>query len=221
MLGTISLIKAIKNKRIHFTFISTDKAVEPKTVLGITKRIGEILINNFANDKDYMKSSFNIVRFGNVIGSDGSALPYFLNQIKNDLPISLTDKKMRRYFMTIKEACELVLKSIQIKTKNKILFLHMGKPVKIINVINKIFNIFKKPNQKLKIRFIGNRFNEKLTEKISIKNKFYKTKLKKIYLVNDKKISEKKINFFIDQLTNKIEIFNNKKLFNLIKKFAT
>ena len=117
MLGTISLIKAIKNKKIHFTFISTDKAVEPKTVLGITKRIGEILINNFANNKDYEKSNFNIVRFGNVIGSDGSALPYFLNQVKNDLPISLTDKKMERYFMTIKEACELVLQSIQIKNK--------------------------------------------------------------------------------------------------------
>ena len=195
--------------------------MEPKTVLGITKRIGEILINNFANNKGYEKSNFNIVRFGNVIGSDGSALPYFLNQVKKDLPISLTDKKMERYFMTIREACELVLQSIQIKTKNKILFLDMGKPVKIIKVINKIFRIFKKQNQKLKIKFTGNKFNEKITEKISIKNKYYKTKLRKIYLVNDKKISEKKINFFIDQITNKIEILNNKKLLNIIKKFAS
>jgi len=88
-------------------------------------------------------------------------------------------------------------------------------------VINKIFRIFKKQNQKLKIKFTGNKFNEKITEKISIKNKYYKTKLRKIYLVNDKKISEKKINFFIDQITNKIEILNNKKLLNIIKKFAS
>ncbi len=217
--GTFSILQAIKNKKVHFTFISTDKAVEPKTVLGVTKRIGEILVRYFANNKDFIQSKFNIVRFGNVIGSDGSALPYFFNQIKRDLPISLTDIKMERYFMTIREACELVLQSIQLNTKNKILFLDMGKPVKIIDVIRKIFSISKKPNQKLKIKFIGNKFNEKLTEKISIKNKFSKTKFKKIYSINDKRINEKKINLLIDYLNKKIENFDNKKLFNLIKKF--
>ena len=217
--GTFSILQAIKNKKVHFTFISTDKAVEPKTVLGVSKRIGEILVRYFSNNKDFIQSKFNIVRFGNVIGSDGSALPYFFNQIKRDLPISLTDIKMERYFMTIREACELVLQSIQLNTKNKILFLDMGKPVKIIDVIQKIFLISKKPNQKLKIKFIGNKFNEKLTEKLSIKNKFNKTKFKKIYSINDKRINERKINLLIDYLNKKIVTFDNKKLFNLIKKF--
>ena len=97
------------------------------------------MVKHFSNKKDFLKSKFNVVRFGNVIGSDGSALPYFFNQIKKDLPISLTDKKMERYFMTIKEACELVLKSTQINTKNKILFLDMGKPIKIIEIIKRYF----------------------------------------------------------------------------------
>ena len=217
--GTFSLLQAIKHKKIHFTFISTDKAFQPKTVLGVTKRIGEILVNYFSNKKDFNQSKFNVVRFGNVIGSDGSALPYFYNQIKRDLPISLTDKKMERFFMTIKEACELVLKSIEINKKNKILFLDMGKPVKIINIIQKIFLISKKPNQKLKLKFIGNKYNEKLSEKLSFKNKYFKTKFKKIYFINEKRISNKKINLLINYLDNKIETFDNKKLFSAIKKF--
>ena len=215
--GTLSLLKASKHKIVHFTFISTDKAVEPKTVLGKTKRIGEILITHYATYKNLKKSKFNIVRFGNVIGSDGSALPYFLNQIKQDLPISLTDKKMERYFMTIKEACELVLQSTKINTKNRILFLDMGKPVKILNIITKLFSILKKPKQKLKIKLIGNKFNEKISEKLVTKNLFYKTKYKKIYSVNEKRIDGEKIDFEMQKLNEKIEKCNNKELFNLIK----
>ena len=218
--GTYSLLQAIKNKKIHFTFISTDKAVKPKNVLGITKRIGEILINHFSNKKKFIKSKFNVVRFGNVIGSDGSALPYFFNQIKSDLPISLTDIKMKRYFMTIKEACELVLQSTQINTKNKILFLDMGKPIKIIEIIKKIFLIVKKPNQKLKIKYIGNKYNEKISEKLSLKNKYSKTKFKKIYSIYEKKTNNKKINLLINYLNKKKETLDNKKLFSLIKKFV-
>ena len=218
--GTFSLLQAIKNKKIHFTFISTDKAVQPKNVLGVTKRIGEMLVNHFSNKKKFIKSKFNIVRFGNVIGSDGSALPYFFNQIKRDLPISLTDRKMERYFMTIKEACELVLQSTQLNTKNKILFLDMGKPIKILEIIRKIFLIAKKPNQKLKIKYIGNKFNEKISEKLSIKNKYSKTKFKKIYSIDEDEISNKKINLLIDYLNKKTETLNNKKLFRFIKKFV-
>ena len=217
--GTLNLLEAINDKKVHFTFISTDKAVQPSTILGITKRIGEILVNIFANKKIYNKSKFNIVRFGNVIGSDGSALPYFLNQIRQDAPISLTDMKMERYFMTIREACELVLKSININTKNKILFLDMGKPIKIIDIIKKLFSIVKKPNQKLKIKLIGNKFNEKISEKLTTKNFFNKTKYKKIYSVNEKKFDTKKINLILNQLIKKIDKSSEKEIINIIKNF--
>lgn len=125
--GTHSILKAIKGKKIKLIFISTDKAVRPKNILGITKRIAELLIHFTFTEKDYHQSKYFIVRFGNVIGSDGSALPYFLNQIKRDLPIELTDKKMQRFFMSIKEACNLVLQCINLNNKNSIFFSRYGK----------------------------------------------------------------------------------------------
>ncbi len=219
ILGTQALIESIKGKKINFTFISTDKAVEPKTVLGITKRVGELLVHFASNHNDYKKTKFTIVRFGNVIGSDGSALPYFINQIKKNQTITVTDKKMQRYFMTIKEACKLVLQSTLIDSKNKILFLDMGKPVKIVDIIKKIFNICKKPDQKLKLRYIGNKFNEKISEKLSSQNAFYKTKFNKINFIYDKTKKKSDVNIFLNLLNNKINIYDNKKLLNIIKNF--
>lgn len=219
IMGTQTIIDVIRRKKIHFTFISTDKAVEPKTVLGVTKRIGELLVHNASNNNDYKKSKFTIVRFGNVIGSDGSALPYFINQIKKNQTISVTDKKMQRYFMTIKEACELVLQSILINSKNKILFLDMGKPVKIVNIIKKIFDICKQPNQKLKIKYVGNKFNEKISEKLSSKNIYHKTKFNKINFINDRIKNKIDVKIFMDLLNKKINIYNNKKLYKFIKNY--
>ena len=136
-------------------------------------------------EKDYQKSKYFIVRFGNVIGSDGSALPYFLDQIKKDLPIKLTDKKMQRYFMSIKEACNLVLQCSNLRNKNSIFFLDMGKPIKIFDVIKKMFDTYKQPNQKLRIIISGNKFNEKISEKLTLDNKIKKTKINKIFYIKD------------------------------------
>ena len=219
IIGTFSLLKSIKNKKIHFVFISTDKAVKPKTILGMTKRIGEILVNFVSENKAYNKSKFTIVRFGNVIGSDGSALPYFYNQIRNDSPILLTDKKMSRYFMTIREACELVLQSININGKKKLLFLDMGKPLMIYDIIKKIFNLYKVPNQKLKIKIIGNRFNEKISERLFYSNNFNKTKIKKIYSTSDKTPNIKQTEDFLNFLNSKIIKFNKKQMLEMMKKF--
>jgi len=167
ILGTQSILKAIKGKKIKFIFISTDKAVRPKNILGITKRIGELLVHFTFLENGYQKSNYYIVRFGNVIGSDGSALPHFLDQIKKNLPIQITDKKMQRYFMSIKEACNLVLQCSNLKNKNNIFFLDMGKPIKIIDIINKMFAVYRQPDQKLKIKISGNKFNEKIYEKLT------------------------------------------------------
>jgi len=215
--GTNSILKAIKDKPSKLIFISTDKAVNPKNVLGITKRLGELLIQLTFKKPGYEKSKFLIVRFGNVIGSDGSALPYFLNQIKKDLPISLTDKKMKRYFMTIKEACNLVLQTSKFQYKNKILFLDMGKPVRIIDIIKNIFKTYKKENQKLKIKIIGNKFNEKITEKLTYNSKVYKTKIKKIFFLKDQINKEKKFNDLINQIFRETNNLNTSKLIKLLK----
>ena len=217
ILGTNSILRAIKGKSLKLIFISTDKAVKPKNILGITKRIGELLIQFTFLNEDYKRSKFFIVRFGNVIGSDGSALPYFLNQIKNNLSISLTDKKMERYFMSIREACNLVLRCTTLKNKNKIYFLDMGKPVKILDVIKKMFGIYKKSNQKLKLKISGNKFNEKISEKLTYKNKIKKTEINKIFSVNDK--LPKRYKFFnnFEKLKIYTTLSNSKNLSKLIK----
>ena len=204
ILGTLTILKSLKSKKINFIFISTDKAVNPKTILGLTKRASEMIINYYSNKKFYKQSNFSVVRFGNVIGSDGSALPYFLDQIKKDLPILLTDKKMERYFMTIKEACSLVLQSCSINTKNKILFLDMGKPVKILNVIKKIFQTYKKPNQKLKIKIVGNKFNEKISEKLTYRKKIKKTQIKKIFSIENL-LPKKNYDIILQELQKNID----------------
>ena len=217
ILGTYSVLKAIRGKKINFIFISTDKAVKPKNILGITKRIGEILIYFTFLESDYKKSNYFIVRFGNVIGSDGSALPYFLNQIKKDLPITLTDKKMERYFMSIKEACNLVLQSTTLKNKNSIFFLDMGKPIKILDIIKKMYQAYKKPNQKLKILVSGNKYNEKISENLTLDNKKKKTKIDKIFYIKDK--PPKKI-FFYNNFVKILSNPNSKNLSKLLKKIV-
>tara|TARA_Y100000591_G_scaffold111116_1_gene94647 strand:- start:20695 stop:22932 length:2238 start_codon:yes stop_codon:yes gene_type:complete len=216
--GTHSILKAIKGKKIKFIFISTDKAVKPKNILGLTKRTGELLVHFTFLKKDYQKSKYFIVRFGNVIGSDGSALPYFLDQIKKDLPIQLTDKKMRRYFMSIKEACNLVLQCSNLKSKNSIFFLDMGKPIKIFDIIKKMFDTYSRPDQKLRIKILGNKFNEKISEKLTLDNKIKKTKIKKIFYIQDKFPKQ----FFFDNYYKKIiSTKNSIYLSKLLKKIVS
>ena len=214
VLGTHSILKAIKGKKIKFVFISTDKAVKPKNILGISKRIGELLIHFTFLEKDYQKSKYFIVRFGNVIGSDGSALPYFLDQIKKNLPIQLTDKKMKRYFMSIKEACNLVLQCSNLKNKNSIFFLDMGKPIKIYDIIKKMFSTYRQPNQKLKITISGNKFNEKISEKLTLDSKIQKTKIKKIFYIKDKLPKKNLFNRYYE----KIVLSKNQKSLNKLLK---
>ena len=198
IIGTYNLLKAISGKKIKFVFISTDKAVNPKNVLGITKRIGETLTQIIFLRKEYRHANFFILRFGNVIGSDGSALPYFLSQIKKDLPISLTHRNMSRYFMSIKEACNLVLQSSVSKYKNKTLFLDMGKPIKILDIIKKMFKVYAKHDQKFKLNITGNKFNEKITERLFHNNKIYKTSIKKVFTIQDEILNK---SFFLEELT--------------------
>ncbi len=217
IIGTYNLLNAIKGKRIKFIFISTDKAVNPKNILGITKRIGEILVQTTFAKSDYQNSNYLILRFGNVIGSDGSALPLFLTQIKNNEPISLTHKNMRRYFMSIKEACNLVLQSSVSKHKDKIFFLDMGKPIKILDIIKRMFKVYANNDQKLKIKIIGNTFNEKLTEKLFYKRKVFKTSIKKVFYINDDIYNKNKFLEKLIQIISNINSINNNKLQNSLK----
>ena len=217
--GTYSILKAIKNTKINATFISTDKAVNPTNVLGISKRIAEILIQIIAKSDLYKNCKISIVRFGNVLGSDGSAIPTFIDQIKNNQEVTITDFKMKRYFMSIKEACSLVIKASQIKANNKIFVLKMGKQIKIIDIINKIFKFYKTDKQVLKIKKIGNFGNEKVSEKLTSAKSINSSPVKRIFIANEV-IPKNELFFnFINKLNIAIENNQISNLKKLLKNF--
>lgn len=218
--GTVSVLNAIKLTNINAIFISTDKAVKPKNILGMTKRLAEIyLLKKIQNNNLYKKNKINIVRFGNVIGSAGSALPKFINQIKNNKAVTLTDLRMKRYFMNTKEATKLVLETCNLKNKNSIFILKMGNQIKIINIIKKLFKIFSQPGQKLNLKIIGSKKNEKITEELSISKKFIKTKNPNILYVNDPLPNNIQFDNFIKKLNLYMKKIDNKKCEKLLRNF--
>ena len=219
ILATLSLLNSIKNTDINLTIISTDKAVQPKTILGLTKKVSEMISLTMSRLKEFKDSKISVVRFGNVFGSAGSAIEIFKNQIRDDLPITLTDLKMKRFFMSIREACNLVLQASQLKCPSSIFILKMGKPIKIIDVINKIFNLMSYQNQKLKINIIGKFKSEKLYEKLSnspLKN----TPIKEINIANEKILKSLQINDFLNDLDFHLKNLDEPKIINLLKRFT-
>ena len=169
-LATVSLCKlCIKYKIKKFVFISTDKAVYPSNIMGASKRLCEKFIQQIA--KSESGTNFSIVRFGNVLGSTGSVVPIFENQINLNTEITITHPKVKRYFMTIREAVELVLISSQIKnSKNgNIFILEMGKPVFIKDLAKKMISLSGKDIKSIKIKYTGLRKGSMLDEIIFFK----------------------------------------------------
>ena len=165
-LGTLNVCKlAKKYKTQKFVLISTDKAVRPTNVMGATKRICEMIIQ--AYDKLTKDTEYVAVRFGNVLGSNGSVIPLFLKQIENGEAVTVTHKEVRRYFMTIPEAVGLVLTASIFAQGGEIFVLDMGKPVKIYDLAKKLIK-YKglEPGKDIKIKITGLRPGEKLYEEI-------------------------------------------------------
>ncbi len=170
-----------------FIFISTDKAVYPSNIMGGSKRLCEKFIQNFSVSSNTTK--FLIVRFGNVLGSTGSVVPLFQEQIKRGGPITITDPKVTRYFMTIREAVELVLISSQLETKKngEILILEMGKPILIKELAKRMVDLLGQKENEIKIVYTGLRKGEKLSEQLFFnEEKISKTSVEGIVSTTDK-----------------------------------
>jgi FlaA1/EpsC-like NDP-sugar epimerase len=170
-----------KNGLEVFIFISTDKAVKPTSVMGASKRLAELVIQ----DLDCRFSTkYLAVRFGNVLGSAGSVIPIFREQIKKGGPVTVTDPEMVRYFMTIPEASQLVLQAGAMGQGGEIFVLDMGKPVKIVNLAQDMITLCGlKPYEDINIVFIGPRPGEKLCEELQTSEEYLtKTRHPKIYI---------------------------------------
>lgn len=171
VMGTRNLADlSVAYKVEKFVMISTDKAVNPSNVMGASKRIAEKYVqtlNYHLHDNGVKHTKFITTRFGNVLGSNGSVVPLFKQQIANGGPITITHPKIIRYFMTIPEACQLVLEAGAMGSGGEIYIFDMGKPVKIIDLARKMIRMAGlQPDKDIKIEFVGLRPGEKLYEEL-------------------------------------------------------
>ena len=200
--GTKNLLDAcIAHGVRRFVLISTDKAVSPVSVYGVSKMLCEKLVLSYA-DKARDGTSFMFVRFGNVLGSRGSILPLFMEQIKNGGPVTVTDKAMERYFMTIPEACSLVLRTGGVGENGSSYLLDMGQPVKITELAEQIirFSGFE-PYKDIDIVFTGARKGERAIEPLRLpEEEVQKTSYKKIMRLKNTPYAEAHLRSLLEKL---------------------
>ena len=222
--GTISCAEtAISEKVETFVLISTDKAVRPTNTMGATKRFSEMVLQALSKQQNITR--FSIVRFGNVLDSSGSVIPLFKKQIKAGGPITVTDSKIIRYFMTIPESVQLVIQAGSIGLGGEIFLLDMGKPVLIVDLAKKMIALSglqvkdqNNPGGDIEIIYTGLRYGEKLYEELLIGDNASSTSHPKIMCANEDFLSWGKLKKIADELEKAINLNDHKKLRSLLIK---
>ena len=222
--GTENLAKLASKYNVDsFILISTDKAVNASSIMGASKRLSELICQNENNNS---KTHFSIVRFGNVLGSSGSVIPRFQEQIKNGGPVKVTSPNMTRYVMTIQEAAELVIQAGALSEDGNILILDMGEPIKILDLAKKMIHLTgqssfingESPNTDgdIEIRFTGLRPGEKLHEELQFNNEVEKTIHPRIMKAIEPRVEHVQLQSTLDALLNYCEENNVKNIIEIL-----
>jgi len=205
--GTLNIVEAAKKFNVErFIFVSTDKAVKPSSIMGASKRVAEMLIQS-QNGCGLSHTQFIIVRFGNVVGSVGSVVPLFKKQIQNGGPVTVTHPEVTRYFMTIPEACQLILQACSMGIGGEIFLLDMGTSIKIDDIARDLIRLSGfEPDVDIKIEYIGLRPGEKLYEELIIDGEgVVPTSHEKIMVLKGKDCNLQVLNGKIDELITMAE----------------
>ena len=205
--------------------ISSDKAVRPSSIMGASKRVSEILFQAFNNK--FPNTCFSMVRFGNVLNSSGSVIPLFKKQIKNLSPITITHPKVIRYFMTIKEASQLVIQSSALAKGGEVFLLDMGQPVKILSLAKQMISLsgltiknIENPNGDIAIIFTGLRPGEKLYEELLIDDNSKVTSHPRIFQAEEKFINYDEILSLVKNLEESLKNLDLEKSLSLLQEIV-
>lgn len=227
--GTLAISNAAKKLKVEsFTFISTDKAVRPTNIMGATKRLSELICQAYASDLS--STMFSMVRFGNVLGSSGSVIPRFLEQIEAGGPVTVTHLNINRYFMTIPEASQLVIQAGAMAKGGDVFILDMGNSVKIIDLAMSMIKlhglvpyVVERPDQffpekgDIPVYITGLRKGEKLYEELLIGNNPMPTQNSRIMTASELSLSSKDLNQYINRLSEACDTFNIKSIISILK----
>ena len=226
--GTLECLNAAIESEVEtFVLISTDKAVRPTNIMGATKRFAEMILQSYSSDINLRnKTRMTMVRFGNVLGSSGSAVPLFQKQIREGGPVTVTHQEVTRYFMSIPEASELVIQAGAMGKGGDVFVLDMGEPVKIIDLAKRLISLSgldirdeKNPNGDIEIIFTGLRPGEKLYEELLIGDNVSKTAHKQILRAEEDYISKEELEVYLHDLrkaSHKNDVSTLKKIFRKV-----
>lgn len=209
VLGTNNLVRAARQNNVaEFLLISSDKAVRPTNIMGLTKRVAELIVSAQPANRSEARTKFVSVRFGNVLGSNGSVVPIFQAQIAAGGPVTVTHPDVCRYFMTIPEAVQLVLQAFAMGKGSEIFLLDMGEPVRIMDLACNLISLSGRvPHQDIEIRITGLRPGEKLYEELITEGDgIQPTYHKKIKILATSSLRAESINAWIEELDEQVKV---------------
>jgi len=226
--GTLTLVQAALRHNVQkFILVSTDKAVRPTNIMGASKRLCEMILQAFAAEPE-TTTKFSMVRFGNVLGSSGSVVPLFREQIKHGGPLTITHKEITRYFMTIPEAAHLVIQAGAMSVGGEVYLLDMGQPIKIIDLARRMVTLsgltvrdHLNPQGDIEIEITGLRSGEKLYEELLIGNNPESTPNPCIFKANDTFIPWAELKVELTNLINSIQSHDINHIKEILKKLIS